>query len=236
MISQEFKRDPISMIIGLMAKSAMKRIFKRINYEEFGGALLLGVKGITVISHGRSRAYAIKNAVRVAKEAVEAEVAVVETVEPTYEEVIPEEEIAEVAEESVEVAIEETAEDDATEEVDVIPEDEADSLVVAGEESEDFEQVTDAVEDVDFEEDTDENEPISDEIFKRFEQDEDDEPVFAEKKAFKIDLSKIDFADDDDYIPAPANSLFENVGELDDSDDDSDDDSHMSFKGFFKKK
>ena len=74
MISQEFKRDPISMVIGLMAKSAMKRIFKRINYEEFGGALLLGVKGITVISHGRSRAYAIKNAVRVAKEAVEAEV------------------------------------------------------------------------------------------------------------------------------------------------------------------
>ena len=43
----------------------------KINYEEFGGALLLGVKGITVISHGRSKAYAIKNAVRVAKEAVE---------------------------------------------------------------------------------------------------------------------------------------------------------------------
>ena len=74
MIMQEFKRDPISMIIGLLAKSAMKRIFKRINYEEFGGALLLGVKGITVISHGRSMAYAIKNAVRVAKEAVESEV------------------------------------------------------------------------------------------------------------------------------------------------------------------
>ena len=52
----------------------------------------------------------------------------------------------------------------------------------------------------------------------------------------EIDLSKIDFADDDDYIPAPANSLFENVGELDDADDDSNDDSHMSFKGFFKKK
>ena len=49
----------------------MKRIGKKINYEEFGGCLLLGVKGITVISHGRSKAYAIKNAVRVAKEAVE---------------------------------------------------------------------------------------------------------------------------------------------------------------------
>lgn len=74
MISQEFKADFISMMIGLLAKSAMKRIFKKINYEEFGGALLLGVKGITVISHGRSMAYAIKNAVRVAKEAVESEV------------------------------------------------------------------------------------------------------------------------------------------------------------------
>ena len=52
----------------------MRRIYKRINYEEFGGALLLGVKGITVISHGRSSSYAIKNAVRVAKEAVEAKV------------------------------------------------------------------------------------------------------------------------------------------------------------------
>ena len=32
---------------------------------------MIGIKGITVISHGRSRAYAIKNAIRVAKEAVE---------------------------------------------------------------------------------------------------------------------------------------------------------------------
>ena len=32
---------------------------------------MLGVKGITVISHGRSKAYAIKNAVKVAKYAVE---------------------------------------------------------------------------------------------------------------------------------------------------------------------
>ena len=39
--------------------------------EEYGGALLLGVKGITVISHGRSKAYAIKKAVKVAKDAVE---------------------------------------------------------------------------------------------------------------------------------------------------------------------
>ncbi len=74
MISQEFKSSFVSKIIGLLAKPFMKRIYKRINYEEYGGALLLGVKGITVIGHGRSSAYAIKNAVRVAKEAVESEV------------------------------------------------------------------------------------------------------------------------------------------------------------------
>lgn len=71
LIRQEFRKDLFSKVIGTLAKPAMKRIFERINYEEFGGALLLGVKGITVIAHGRSKAYAIKNAVRVAKEAVE---------------------------------------------------------------------------------------------------------------------------------------------------------------------
>ncbi len=71
MIQQEFTTDIISKIIGLLAKPFMKRIYKRINYEEFGGALLIGIQGITVISHGRSKAYAIKNAIRVAKEAVE---------------------------------------------------------------------------------------------------------------------------------------------------------------------
>ena len=71
MIKHEFKRDFIGMILGWLAKPFFRRIYARTNYEEFGGALLLGVKGITIISHGRSKAYAIKNAVRVAKEAVE---------------------------------------------------------------------------------------------------------------------------------------------------------------------
>ena len=71
MIKEQFKSDIIGAIVGSLAKPFMKRIYRRINYEEFGGCLLLGVKGITVIAHGRSKAYAIKNAVRVAKESVE---------------------------------------------------------------------------------------------------------------------------------------------------------------------
>ena len=74
MIKSEFKSDLIGMIIGWLAKPFLRRIYEKINYEEFGGMLLLGVKGITVIAHGRSKAYAIKNAVRVAKEAVETQV------------------------------------------------------------------------------------------------------------------------------------------------------------------
>ena len=74
MIKEEFKSNIISIIIGIFAKIVLKRLNKRINYEEYGGAILLGVKGITVIAHGRSKAYAVKNAVRVAKEAIETKV------------------------------------------------------------------------------------------------------------------------------------------------------------------
>ena len=66
MISSEFKSDFVGCIIGLMAKPFLRRILKRINWEVFGGMLLLGVKGISVIAHGRSSSYAMKNAVRAA--------------------------------------------------------------------------------------------------------------------------------------------------------------------------
>ncbi len=71
MIKQEFVHDTFSKIVGLMVRPILKKMYSKINYEEFGGALLLGVKGITVICHGRSSAYAIKNAVKVAYNAVE---------------------------------------------------------------------------------------------------------------------------------------------------------------------
>ncbi|MDO7787172.1 phosphate acyltransferase PlsX [Desulforamulus aquiferis] len=44
---------------------------RRMDYAEYGGAPLLGVNGVSVICHGSSRARAIKNAIRVAKETVE---------------------------------------------------------------------------------------------------------------------------------------------------------------------
>ncbi len=56
----------------LLLIPTFKRIAKRVDYAELGGALLLGVDGVVVIAHGRSNAKAIKNAIRTAKEAVEA--------------------------------------------------------------------------------------------------------------------------------------------------------------------
>jgi glycerol-3-phosphate acyltransferase PlsX len=51
-----------------LTKAAFRDFKKRVDYSEIGGAPLLGVKGATVICHGRSDANAIKNAIRVAKE------------------------------------------------------------------------------------------------------------------------------------------------------------------------
>jgi glycerol-3-phosphate acyltransferase PlsX len=44
----------------------LKGLKKTIDYTEYGGAPLLGVRGVCVIGHGRSNANAIKNAIRVA--------------------------------------------------------------------------------------------------------------------------------------------------------------------------
>ncbi len=52
----------------LLSRKAFGRMKKRLDYSEYGGAPLLGVKGVCIICHGGSNANAIKNAVRVAAE------------------------------------------------------------------------------------------------------------------------------------------------------------------------
>jgi phosphate acyltransferase len=52
----------------VLAKSAFGDFKKRLDYSEYGGAPLLGVRGVCIICHGRSNANAIKNAIRVAAE------------------------------------------------------------------------------------------------------------------------------------------------------------------------
>jgi len=54
----------------VLSKKAYRNFRKKIDYSEYGGAPLLGVRGVTVIGHGSSNAHAIKNAIRVATELV----------------------------------------------------------------------------------------------------------------------------------------------------------------------
>ena len=50
----------------------IRTVFRALDYSEYGGAPLLGVRGISIICHGSSSANAIKHAVRVALQAVRA--------------------------------------------------------------------------------------------------------------------------------------------------------------------
>ena len=52
----------------VLSKAAYTDFKKRIDYSEYGGAPLLGIKGVCIVCHGRSNANAIKNAIRVAAE------------------------------------------------------------------------------------------------------------------------------------------------------------------------
>jgi phosphate acyltransferase len=75
MIRDEIRSDPLSMLAGLLLKPAFRRLKRRMDYAEVGGAPLLGVDGTCIIAHGRSNARAIKNAIRAAARCAEARVA-----------------------------------------------------------------------------------------------------------------------------------------------------------------
>ncbi|MBX2859647.1 MAG: phosphate acyltransferase PlsX [Vampirovibrio sp.] len=74
LLKQEMKSTLSAMAGALLLRRALKRARKKVDHEEFGGALLMGIKGTCVIAHGGSSANAIKHAIRVAKDAVEANV------------------------------------------------------------------------------------------------------------------------------------------------------------------
>jgi len=63
-IKEEIMSDTRSKLGGLVAKPAFRRVKKRMDYTEVGGAPLLGVKGAVVKAHGSSNAHAIACAIR----------------------------------------------------------------------------------------------------------------------------------------------------------------------------
>jgi glycerol-3-phosphate acyltransferase PlsX len=66
---KESLKTTITRQVGyLLSRSAFADFKKRLDYSESGGAPLLGLKGVCIVSHGSSNANAIKNAIRVAAE------------------------------------------------------------------------------------------------------------------------------------------------------------------------
>jgi len=63
MLKREIMSNVFSKIGFFFLKHSLKRIKKKLDYSEYGGALLLGVNGIVIIGHGSSNAKAIKNAI-----------------------------------------------------------------------------------------------------------------------------------------------------------------------------
>jgi glycerol-3-phosphate acyltransferase PlsX len=70
-IKTVIRSSPVFLSAAILFKPALRRVLRRLQYDEYGGAQLMGVNGVVVIGHGRSDAYALKNGIRVAKMAAE---------------------------------------------------------------------------------------------------------------------------------------------------------------------
>lgn len=70
-LNNEFKKSPLKLIGASLLKDTLLTLKKKMDYREYGGAPLLGVNGISIISHGSSDSTAIKNAILLAKKMAE---------------------------------------------------------------------------------------------------------------------------------------------------------------------
>ena len=68
LLRDEIKKTLKASVGFLLSRTAFRSFKSRLDYSEYGGAPLLGVKGCVIICHGRSSAKAIKNAIRLAAE------------------------------------------------------------------------------------------------------------------------------------------------------------------------
>jgi glycerol-3-phosphate acyltransferase PlsX len=69
-IRKAVELTPWNKAAGLVLMSELRKVKRRLDYAEYGGAQLIGVDGIVVIGHGRSNARAIFSAIRAARDAV----------------------------------------------------------------------------------------------------------------------------------------------------------------------
>ena len=72
-LRDEIPKTLTGKVGGALIRPRVREIRDRIDWREFGGAPLLGIDGVAVVAHGRSDARAIKNAIRVTRDAVDHE-------------------------------------------------------------------------------------------------------------------------------------------------------------------
>ena len=70
-LKRELKRSITGKAIAFIGRSFFKRFEKSLDYAEYGGAPILGIKGVGIVCHGRSSARAIRNAIKMAVDFVE---------------------------------------------------------------------------------------------------------------------------------------------------------------------
>lgn len=70
-LKDELKRNPLRKLGALLAGGAFRSLKRRIDPDEYGGAVLLGINGVCIKAHGASSPKAVKNAIRIAAEFVE---------------------------------------------------------------------------------------------------------------------------------------------------------------------
>jgi glycerol-3-phosphate acyltransferase PlsX len=70
-LRQEIPKTMRGRLGGLLIRPGVRQLRARVDWREFGGAPLLGIDGVAVVAHGRSDARAIKNAIRVTRDAVQ---------------------------------------------------------------------------------------------------------------------------------------------------------------------
>ncbi|HSS62712.1 MAG TPA: phosphate acyltransferase PlsX [Candidatus Limnocylindrales bacterium] len=70
-LREEIPKTLTGKLGGALIRPRVREIRDRIDWREFGGAPLLGIDGVAVVAHGRSDARAVKNAIRVTRDAVE---------------------------------------------------------------------------------------------------------------------------------------------------------------------
>jgi glycerol-3-phosphate acyltransferase PlsX len=63
LIKEYIRKSPVAITGALLMRKVFKLLKKQIDYEEVGGAPLLGIKGCAIVSHGKSGPKAIKNAI-----------------------------------------------------------------------------------------------------------------------------------------------------------------------------